>query len=395
MGRSSRQQAGKRLVNVSFTSCHETLAGVSLAGRTPKKGEKMPVGPNSHSCQEARAQFLSGLASDLRRGRVTRVRVTPLLLNTPITHLTERRKRLFVNLVAEREEWGLQIGFRRRVRPTSAHPQGRMIDGSFSVVTVDDSLCLVVSTLSLDAHNAGPSLLCKRAYPLAKRPFFTSAVLTGAVGEMASQNGWSATAIDAMGYDRARRFRRDMKEQSVEDALAEMREQGRYVHRLEVSFADENSVEIARASFDRYASISIRRGDVGLLVNGFVQPAVAASVARSTTYAIDASPAPRQQEVLQLTFPNEPFGTYDEMNALCNALRKGEGLAVTILHLNPYLQAQVIDMLTGTAADMIVLDKSHVSLIPRSQKGGNSLERMTSTLLRHFGEAQVDRVQVQ
>lgn len=354
----------------------------------------MPFGQNSQGFRDATTQLLSSVSSDLRRGRIQRVRITPLLLRVSATDLVERRKRLFAELAVERTEWGLQIRFRRKVRPTAAHPQGRMITGDFAIVAVDDSLCLLISTLNLDAHTAGPYLLCKKAYPLAKRPFFASGVLAKAVDEMAAQNGWSATAIDAMGYDRARRFRRDMKEQSVEDALAEMREQERYVHRLEVSFADDNSAEVIRASFDRYASVSMRRGDVGIIVSSFVQPVVAASASRAETYAIDVSPSPRQQEVLQLTFPHEPFGTYAEMNALCDALRRGEGLAVTVLHLNPYLQAQVIDMLTGTAADMIVLDKSHVSLIPRSQKGGQSLERMTSTLLRHFGEAQVDRVPV-
>ena len=354
----------------------------------------MPQGQNIQVLGDATRRFLDSVSSDLRRGKIQRVRVTPLLLRSSATDLVERRKRLFAELTVARAEWGLQVRFCRKIRPTVAHPQGRMITGDFAIVTVDESLCLLISALSSDAHTAGPHLLCKKAYPLAKRPFFASSALARAVSEMAAQHGWSATAIDVMGYNRARRFRRDMEEQSVEDALAEMQEQNRYVHRLEVSFTDENSVEIIRASFDRYACVSMRRGDVGLVVGGFVQPVIASLASRAKTYEIDVNPAPRQQDVLQLTFPNEPFGTYAEMNALCDAMRRGEGLAVTVLHLNPYLQAQVIDILTGAAADMIVLDKSHVSLIPRSQKGGQSLERMTSTLLRHFGEAQVDRVPI-
>jgi len=211
---------------------------------------------------------------------------------------------------------------------------------------------------------------------------------------MAAEKGCTATALDAMGYDRARRFRRDMREQPVDDALAEMRQQDRYVHRLEVSFTDANSSELLRASFDRYGNVSLCRGDPELAVTGFILPIVAAYTSRANMYSVEVSPKPRQQELLQLTFPNEPFGTYTDMEALCDALRRGEGLAVTILHLNPYLQAQVVDMLTGVTADMIVLDKSRVSLCPRSQRGGQSLERMTSTLLRHFGEAQVTRAPV-
>jgi hypothetical protein len=82
------------------------------------------------------------------------------------------------------------------------------------------------------------------------------------------------------------------------------------------------------------------------------------------------------------------------MRSLCDAMRKGEGLAVTVIHLNPYLQAQIIDMLTGRAADMVVMDKARVSLIPRSRDCSVALERMTTTLLRHFGEAQIEKVPV-
>jgi len=354
----------------------------------------MPNGQESETLPGVTRGFLNRVTADLRRKKANRVRITPLLIRVPAAELVHRRNRLFAELTADQADWGLRLSFRRKVRPTAAHPNGRVIAGDFAVVTVDESLCLLVSTLSLDAHTAGPHRLCKKAYPLAKRPFFTANVLAKTVGDVATDNSWNATAIDAMGYDHARRFRRDMREQSVEDALAEMREQGRYVHRLEVSFTDKSSSEVLRASFDRYASVSMRRGDVVLVVSGFVRPAVAASRSKAATYAIDVNPRPRQQQVVQLSFPHEPFRTYADMNALCDALRRGDGLAVTILHLNPYLQAQVVDMLTGAAADMIIVDKSRVSLIPRSRRSAESLERMTSTLLRHFGEAQVEKVPV-
>ena len=311
------------------------------------------------------------------------MQVTPLMLQVPLEQLLQRRRHVFAQMAAQNTDWGIQVDFTRKVRPTVTCPAGRVITGSFAIVAAKNPLCLLVSTLSRDAHTAGPRLLSRKAYPLARRPFFASAVL-----------GRVATAIDAMGYDRDRRFRRDMKEQSIDEALAEMREQDRYVHRLEVSFVDDSSVEAIRASFDRHASVSIRRGDVRLIMQRFVLPAMMASASRDTAYDVRVAPKPQQQEALQLSFPNEPFATNSDLSALCKALRKGDGLAVTVIHLNPYLQAQVIDMLTGLAADMVVLDKTHVSLIPRSSASRVSLERMATTLFRYFGEGELERVPI-
>lgn len=354
----------------------------------------MPFRHDDDVLPNATSRYLADLSSDLRRRRVNRVRVTPLLLQVPLAQLVQRRRSLFAQVLPERTEWGMSVTFHRKVRSTAAHPGGRVVSGRFALVAVDNSLALLVSALTLDAHTSGPHRFCRKAYPLAKRPFFPSKLLGRLVTEMGAAGGWTATAIDAMGYDRARRFRRDMKQQPIEDALAEMREQDRFVHRLEVSFKDDRSVEMVRAAFDRYASVSVRRGDIGSTVSGFVLPAVVASANRDETYSLPIAARPRQQEVLQLSFPKEPFVTRADMNALCEALRKGEGLAVTVIHLNPYLQAQVVDMLTGAAVDMVVLDNTHVSLIPRAERSELSLERMTTTLFRYFGEGELNKVPI-
>jgi hypothetical protein len=211
---------------------------------------------------------------------------------------------------------------------------------------------------------------------------------------MAVKNAWKAMATDAMGYDRSRRFRRDMREQPIEDAVDEMLAQERYVHRLEVIFSDASSAEVLRAAFDRYASVSVRRGPILPIVIQFISPAIRVAVSQAATYNVQLSAKSAHQNAVQLTFAKEPFRNRADMNALCDSMRKGEGLAVTVIHLNPYLQAQVIDMLSGRAADMIVMDRARVFLVPRSQDCDLALERMTTTLFRHFGEAQVAKVPV-
>ena len=338
--------------------------------------------------------FLSAVTADLRRKKVRRARITPLLNRAPLAEIVARRKDLFLEATCDETPWGMWLSFRRRIRPTAAYPQGRIVQGRFAMLAVNNHLCLFVSTLGRDAHNCGPHLLCKRSYPLAKRPFFPSRLLSRTITEMAAKNAWTAMATDAMGYDRSRRFRRDMREQPIEDAVAEMLAQERYVHRLEVTFVDESSAEVLRAAFDRYACVSVRRGPILPIVSQFISPAIRDAVSQEATYNVQLSAKSAHQHAVQLTFVNEPFRNRADMKALCDSMRKGEGLAVTIIHLNPYLQAQVIDMLSGRAADMIVMDRARVSLVPRSQDCDLALERMTTTLFRHFGEAQVAKVPV-
>jgi hypothetical protein len=337
--------------------------------------------------------YLEGRTGALRRRKIKCLRLMPLLLRQPFSELLRRRAGLFRNLTPSQTDFGLGIAFERKLKPTPVDPRGRIVEGAFDALAVSENLSLLASSLDLDAHENGPRLLARKAYPIAKRPFLPSPMLRRLIEQMAAPRQWTAISLDAIGYDRkTRQFRRDMKQQSVSDAMSEMSEQGRQLHRVLISFQEENGREKLRSAFDRYGCATVHKGDIGIATTGFVLPAARDALAAYQTFDVVRTPQPLQQQVVQLTYRDDPFEKREGMTSLCRSVRDGEGLSVTEVHLNPYLQAQILDFFTGAAVEMLVMDSKTVSLIPRSDNCQATLERIAAVVFRHFGEAKVSRV---
>jgi len=76
-------------------------------------------------------------------------------------------------------------------------------------------------------------------------------------------------------------------------------------------------------------------------------------------------------------------------------VRKADGLNVSVIHLNPYLQSQILDFFTGDAVELLVTSPGRVSLLPRSSDCGSTIERIATTIYRHFGEAKARRIRLE
>ena len=334
-------------------------------------------------------QYLADATALLREHTIRKLRVTPLIVADSVKVLLERRRPLFASLEYTSAPHGYTVTFRRQIKPRRGKKAGRILAGQFDLLEVSAGLILVCSTLDPAENQHGPYLLTQRAYPLAKRPFITSRGMVRLLQELARSRQWEATAVDVMGYDRdTAKFRRDLKRLPIEEALAEMGEQGRQVQRMLVSFST-NGREVLRASFDRYGSSLIRKGNALIAVSQFSIAAGEQAVARSGDFDVGRQETPFSQKMLQLTYPDQPFAEYSGMLALCRALRAVPGLSITVVHLNPYLQAQVLDFLTGEAVEMLIMDCRSISLIPRTARSGGTLERVISSVFRYFGEASV------
>lgn len=328
----------------------------------------------------------------LARGRVRAVRLAPLLTQAPIPELIQRRRGLFSHCSATARDYGYQVEFSRGVRATPQYPHGRSIEGQFEFLTLSDDVCIVASALASEQHEHGPGLLARRAYPLARRPFVHSAVLVALIRELAASEQWSARAADARGYDRKTLdYRRDCKKQPVEDALREMREQKRHLHKVKVRFRDQGLRDALVASFSRHAEAVVYHGSVMAVVQRFVMPGVAGVMSADAECDVRRADEPAKQEALELLFPDVVFSTRDDLDDLCRVARTATGLSVTPLHVNPFLQAQVLDFLSGAAIEMLVMDEQTISLIPRSGDCHVALERIVETIFYYFGEAELSR----
>lgn len=341
------------------------------------------------------AGYLRDRSGQLRRGEIGLYRLIPLLTEVPISEAIRRREGLFHVCEARATPFGYEVDFSRRLRSSRDHPEGRLVQGSFDILAISDLLCILGSSLPPDVQRHGPALFARSAYPLARRPFINSDSVRRLVDGVAADRNWAATALDAMGYERqTRKFRRDMKPQPVDDAFDEMKDQKRQVHQVKVAFFDGDDNEAYRASFNRYGEVTVYQGCLDVAVQEFVFPAVNAITSEAQAYAVERERMPSHQEALQLSYADEPFGEHEDMKYLCEAVRGAEGLSVTTVHLNPYLQAQVLDFFTGAAVELVVMDASSVCLIPRSSGCRSALERIAETIFYYFGEAEITRGRV-
>jgi len=334
-----------------------------------------------------RAEYMSEV---LLAGVVQRVALSPLVVRQSVEALLDRRRRVFTGLDATQAGYGYAAQFTLCTKPSQQFPEGKVVAGSFDLLHVTDQLWVLASTTSSEIEQYGPVLLAKRAYPLGARPFVDSGQLLRDVTGIARERDWSPICVDAMGYDRETRgFRRDTKHQEVGEAFREMAEQGRQMHQMQVSFREGRGREVLRASFSRYGRAIVREGSVLLALDEFVLRVVGQSLNRRAALSIQREREPMQQKLVRLAFSPGTLARTEDIRALCDAIRHDGGMSVTTLHLNPYLNAQVLDYLTGEAVQLIVTDTGSAALIPRSESCKGTMERIVTTVFRHFGEAEV------
>jgi hypothetical protein len=337
-------------------------------------------------------RFLNSYSHSIAVGKAKLLRLSPLLLRQPIRELLTRRASLFQEWEWQATPYGHTIRFGRTLKASDEYPEGRQVGGEFDLLMAEEDCCVVASALPQDSDCHGPRYFVKNAYPLARRPFLASAALLRLIRAVEKQHGWRAVSLDAMGYDvETRRFRRDLKRQPVDQAAAEMSEQRRQVHRILISFASKDHKEHMRVAFDRYGRAVVRSGDACLALDALVIPATRDAKEKSKTYGVSHSASPSRQEMIEIQFGDEAFAKYEDMEKLCRAVREQDGLSVTIVHLNPYLQAQVLDFLTGSAVEMAVMDSRTVSLVPRSGDCRETIPQIAAQVFRSFGEGEINR----
>lgn len=343
-------------------------------------------------------QWLKWAGQQPRSGHSERLRLSPLILKRSLDETVARRKWLFHHFICEQCPHGLYIRFRRSLRPCAKYPRGRTVDGDFNVLDLGDDVVIIASALGSDAHTHGPQLLWQRSYPLAIPPFVTSLVMMHAVEEAVASMGWQATCVDATGYCiESRAFRRDTKRQPIAATCGEMAQQGRHLHRAELSLYDEAERERARFSVDRMAQASIRIGDPRPIVAQLMLPMVERFRRQSAELSVEKATRALDQRAVVLTFPDNTFADNEDLETLCDTIRQSPGLGVSVVHLNPYLQAQVLDYLSGATVSIIVATSNRVAIVPRCGDVNSAVGRIAMTVFQSFGEgkATVERLKPQ
>jgi hypothetical protein len=309
--------------------------------------------------------WLEWAGHELRMGRFERIRLSPLICKRPVEEIVSRRRRLFRDLECRKTPYGLFVKFRRWIKASRTHPQGRVVDGDFNLLEMAPGLAVVASGLGSDEHKNGPELFWAHSYPLAESPFVTSLVLKRSVEHIMAATGWEATCVDATGYcTESRAYRRDTKKQGIGDTFSEMAQQGRNLHRVALPLAH------------------------------FVLPMSLLFRERIQELSIEHVPRVGDQRGVVLTFCEDTFRANEDLEALCSAIRQAPGLGVTVVHLNPYLLAQVLDYWSGATVGVVVTNSRRMAIVPRCGDFDSTVSRISNTVFQCFGEgeASVERL---
>jgi len=210
---------------------------------------------------------------------------------------------------------------------------------------------------------------------------------------MAATHGWTALSLDAMGTTETVGSARHAT-QPVRAAMQEMAEQGR-PGATGYSSPSGRTRTVRRCARPRPVwRRSCSTGAVEVVYRDFIGPAIREAQHETKTYDVARAEQPLCSRWCKLRYHDEPFSTFDGMNALCDAVRSCRRVSVTVIHLNPYLQAQILDFFTGAAVELWIMDSNTVSIVPRSAKCQTTLERIATTILGVFGEARVSKAGV-
>lgn len=334
--------------------------------------------------------YLRNRRSDIKTGELRLLRLQPLMLEVPVDEFLHRRRRLFDDLDLDDTPYGYSASFSRKLQG------GRTITGNFDILTPSEAFVVIASSLVHDEHEHGAERLIERAYPLARKPFIPSAMVRKLIVSFADSYSYEAVNVTAHGYERITgAYRQDTKTQSVVDAFEEMEDQGREVDKISVDFCPAKADQrTQRFTFGRNGQVTVHKGNCLLGYRNFLVRAVDEESSQSETYAIPVASRPSDQQVVELNYAGKVFSGRDHMQALADRLKDTNGLSVTIVHLNPYLHVQLLDFLSGSALDLVVVNERSISLVPRTRDCHAALERVAQAVSQCFGEATAEKTKV-
>jgi hypothetical protein len=211
------------------------------------------------------------------------------------------------------------------------------------------------------------------------------------VQTLADKRGWKVKTTDMLGYGESGSYRRDTEKQELGKALLEMYEQRRRPYTLGVSFRNAEGKESLRGYFKVNGAVALHKGSevLGPVVY-YVIPAVRRFLQEGKTYsAVETCDSPFTQRAVELTFRFQTFEDIERMKEICLNLAEERGLSVSIVHANPYVQAQVVDLLYGAVVSLLIMDPKTVTLVPRSGDCSRTLGRIATSLFRFAGEGTI------
>ncbi len=105
---------------------------------------------------------------------------------------------------------------------------------------------------------------------------------------------------------------------------------------------------------------------------------------RNRNSATNFTPKP-----VTITYNSEVFSNVKQIGKLLEALKRFKHGSCSVLHGNPYLHVSMLDHYDYSAADVWVLNKNEILLVPQMRTSESSLKRIVSHIFENFREGEL------
>ena len=92
---------------------------------------------------------------------------------------------------------------------------------------------------------------------------------------------------------------------------------------------------------------------------------------------------------VKIEYDSEVFSNVQQIAKLLEALKRFKHGSCSVLHGNPYLHVSMLDNYDYSAADVWVLDKNEVLIVPQIRTSEAALKRIISHIFENFREGKL------
>jgi len=97
---------------------------------------------------------------------------------------------------------------------------------------------------------------------------------------------------------------------------------------------------------------------------------------------------------VKIRYDTDIFNTAEQTKKLLEAMKRFKHGTCSVLHANPYLHVSVVDNYDNSSADVWVLAKSEILIVPQIKTSDAALERVVNHIFEHFREGTIAKDEV-
>ena len=244
--------------------------------------------------------------------------------------------------------------------------------------------------------------LIESLYPNVLRPFLTQHELYGSLKHIqreAHPRGLRVLEFSSkkrLGASSRKKFQsiREWTDTDLDSVYRDAREQNIWFRSVTFDLAERRNGAIVstgtRGVLSKYSYFSCTR-EFYLFEKTIVRDLVDYAAARIKFFSNrERSSTPSHvAKPLQIVYETEVFKSVDQSKAFVEALRRFRHGTCTILHANPYLHLSIVDNIDYSSADLWVLARNKILLVPQIRASEAALKRIVNHIFENFREGSI------